>query len=286
MINKHKSIELFGRPLFSWIDIYTPMSGSLSIPSEACFSYFMQENVKVISKQYCVSVKSKHIVLSVSGDLLSNKLANQKKGIVKSIIVHLHPETLKKVYKETKPPFWKELSRPVSQNIIQLAASNLIQHYIEGIKQLFDNRQVLTEGILILKLKEIILLLLQTDNLPEVTQIIRSLFSERTFDFKETVEAHLYEHTSIPDLASLTNTSISTFKRKFTKIYKDTPHRYILNRRIEKVASILRVSDDAIGSIAYDCGFSTPTQLSRLFKIKYNKTPSQYRLECLLETSN
>lgn len=286
MINKHKSIELFERPLFSWIDIHTPMSGGLSIPSEACFSYFMHENVQVISKQYCVSVKSKHIVLSLSGDLLSNRLTKQEEGIIKTIIVHLHPETLKKVYREKKPPFWKDLSRPVSQNIIQVAASNLIQHYIEGIRQLFDNRQILTEDILILKLKEIIFLLMQTDNLPEVNQIIRSLFSERTFDFKETVEAHLYEHTSISDLASLTNTSISTFKRKFTKIYKETPYRYILNRRIDKVASILRVSDDAISSIAYDCGFSTPTQLSRLFKTKYNKTPSQYRLECLLETSN
>lgn len=127
---------------------------------------------------------------------------------------------------------------------------------------------------------------MQTDNHPKVTQIIRSLFSERTFDFKETVEAHLYTHTSIADLASLTNTSISTFKRKFIKIYEETPYRYILNKRIEKAASILKVSDDTIGSIAYECGFSTPTQLSRLFKIRYNKTPSQYRLKSLIATSD
>jgi hypothetical protein len=163
MINKHQSIELFGRPLFSWINLYTPMSDGLSIPSEACFSYFMQENVQVISKQYCVSVKFKHIVLSLSGDLLSNRLMKQEAGIVKSIIVHLHPQTLKEIYKNVKPPYWEEVSLPVTQNIIQVAASNLIQHYIEGLKQLFNNRQALTEDILILKLKEIILLM----NYPE-----------------------------------------------------------------------------------------------------------------------
>lgn len=120
---------------------------------------------------------------------------------------------------------------------------------------------------------------MQTDNHPQVTQIIRSLFSQRTFSFRETVEAYLFTPASIPDLANLTNTSLSTFKREFMKIYQTTPASYIQDRRIERVAHLLRVSNDPISAIGYDCGFSTPAHLTKVFKAKYRKSPSQYRLD-------
>lgn len=279
MINEHQSIELFGLPLFSWIDINTPMDGGLPIPSEACFTYFVHGNNQVLSKQHSVSAVSKHAVLSLCGFTLGKVLMEQESGRVNSIIVHFHPGILKEVYKGTKPPYWEEIATPVTQYIVQMAASNLIQHYIEGIKGLFENKEAITEDILVLKLKEIILLLMQTDYHPQVTQIIRSLFSERMFSFKETVEAYLYTPASVEDLANLTNTSLSTFKREFTRIYQTTPARYIIDRRIEKVADLLKVSDDPISSIGYGCGFTTPAHLTRVFKSKYNKTPSQYRLD-------
>lgn len=281
MINEHQSIELFGLPQFSWIDINTPMDGGLPIPSEACFTYIVHGNNQVLSKQHSVSAVSEHAVLSLCGFTLGKMLMEQEPGRVNSIIVHFHPGILKDIYKDTKPPYWEEIAAPVTQYVVQMAASNLIRHYIEGLKALFVNKEAITEDILVLKLKEIILLLMKTDNHPQVSQIIRSLFSERMFTFKETVEAYLYTPASIDDLANLTNTSLSTFKREFTKIYKTTPSRYIIDRRIEKVADLLKVSDDAISSIGYSCGFATPAHLTRVFKSKYNKTPSQYRLDFL-----
>ncbi len=279
MINEHQSIELFGQPLFTWIDLNTPMYQGLPIPSEACFTYFIHGDDQVLSKQHDLSAISGQIVLSLCGFTLGKVLMEQEPGRVNSIIVHFHPEILKKIYKNTKPPYWEEISTPTTQYVVQMAASNLIEHYIEGIKQLFQNKEAVTEDILVLKLKEIILLLMQTDNLPEVTQIIKSLFSERTFDFKETVEAYLFTPVSIEDLANLTNTSLSTFKREFAKIYQTTPFRYIIDKRVEKVADLLKVSDATISAIGYECGFATPAHLTKVFKTKYNKTPSQYRLD-------
>lgn len=279
MINKHQTIELFGQSLFTWIDISTPVEDELAIPSAACFTYFVKGDDQVLSKQHSVSAISDHAVVSLCGMTLGKMLMEQEPGNVNSIIIHFHPEVLKAIYKNTKPPYWEEIAAPVTQIVVQMAANNLIQHYIEGIKRLFENKKALTEDILVLKLKEIILLLMQTDNLPKVTEIIRSLFSERTFNLKETVEAYLFTSASLEDLANLTNTSLTTFKREFTKIYQTSPHRYIMERRIEKVADLLKVSDESISSIGYDCGFSTPAHLTRVFKAKYDKTPSQYRLD-------
>lgn len=279
MINEHHSVELFGRPLFTWIDLNTPMEGELPIPSEACFSYLVHGDNQILSKQHGISANSQHAFLSVCGFTLGKKLMEQEAGRVNSITVHFHPDTLKKVYENTKPPYWEEIEKPVTKVIVQTATSNLIQNYIESIKSIFENAVAVTEDILVLKLKEIILLLMQSENQPQVNHIIRSLFSERTFTFTETIEAYLFTPATVENLAVLTNMSLSSFKREFKKIYKTTPQRYIIDRRIEEVAYLLKVSDASISSIGYDCGFSTPAHLTRVFKAKHNKAPSQYRMD-------
>jgi len=278
MINDHQSLKLFGLPLFTWVDIDTPMYDGLALPPGACFTYFVHGSDQVLSKQHGIKALSEHAVLSVCGFTLGKMLMEQEPGRVNSVIIHFQPEILKEVYKNSKPPYWEEISAPVTQFVAQMAATNLIKHYIDGVKGMFKNKEAVTDDILILKLREIILLLMQTEDMPKVSQIIRSLFSERSFTFKETVEAYLFTPATIENLATLTNTSLSTFKREFIKIYGKTPHRYIMERRIEKVAHLLKVSDDSISEIGYECGFTSPAHLTRVFKTKFKKTPTQYRL--------
>jgi len=278
MVNDHKSIEFLGKPLFTWLDFNTPMEESLPIPSEACFTYIIEGDSHSISKNEGISAKTGEVILSLCGLTLSHMLTDQEQGRINSIIIHFHPDQLKEIYKDSKPPFWSEIDAPVTQYIVQMAASNLIKQYIEGVINLFENREAVTEEILILKLKEIILLLLQTKDSIQINQMVKSLFSERTFSFKEIVEAHIYLPITLEDLAGLTNTSLSTFKREFKKIYQSTPAAYIIDQRAEKVAQLLKLSDEPISSIGYQCGFSTPAHLSRVFKSKYGLTPSEYRL--------
>nr|WP_246164386.1 AraC family transcriptional regulator [Xanthovirga aplysinae] len=107
---------------------------------------------------------------------------------------------------------------------------------------------------------------------------MRSLFSERTFSFKEVIDANICHPRSIEELAQLTNHSLSSFKREFKKIYNATPAVYILDKRAEKVAELLKLSDESISSIGYHCGFTSPSHLSRVFKNKYGVTPKEFRL--------
>ncbi|MBL4753055.1 MAG: hypothetical protein JKY52_05560 [Flavobacteriales bacterium] len=126
------------------------------------------------------------------------------------------------------PLFWNKLNAPV----VQLAASELVRIYFEGVIYLFNNPEAVSEGIRLFKLKEIILLLHQTKDAPMVTQIRSSLSSERTFGFKEVVEAYGNSPITIEQLAQLTNNSRSSFKRKFKKIYHTTPGAYLIDKRL------------------------------------------------------
>ena len=129
-----------------------------------------------------------------------------------------------------------------------------------------------------MKLKEIILLLSQTRNADSVQIILSQLFSPTTFTFKQIVEANLFSQLSVEELAQQTNLSISSFKRDFAKLYNDTPASYIKNRRLEKAAELLLVSNERISEIAFDCGFNDVANFTKSFSEKYHTTPTNYRL--------
>jgi AraC family transcriptional regulator, exoenzyme S synthesis regulatory protein ExsA len=280
MILVHKSISLFEKPLFTLIEFETPLAEELPVSSDACFTYFISGDEQQLSAVHNIAAISEHFVLSLCGITLGKMLTEQK-GHIKSVIVHFAPDVLRKIYSNEKPLFWNELDKPVTQYIVQMAASNLLRHSIDGIIKLFDNAQAASELILQMKLKEIILLLLQTEDNPHVSKIMRSLFSEKTFTFKETIEAHIFTPASIEDLAKLTNMSLSTFKREFAKTFSQTPASYIAERRLERVAHLLKITDNPVSTLGYECGFATPGHLSRAFKSRYKKTPSQFRLDFL-----
>jgi AraC-like DNA-binding protein len=131
----------------------------------------------------------------------------------------------------------------------------------------------------VIKLKEIILLLCQTKNAPIIQQILSQLFSPTSYGFKQIIESNLFYHFPTEELAVMTNLSLSSFKREFKKNYGDSPASYIRNKRLEKSAELLRISEERITDIAFDCGFNDLATFSKLFHDKYNTSPSNYRLD-------
>ena len=278
MENSYQSIELFGKPLFSWVTRDEPTVNAIQLPSDACFAYILEGEKQLVSEYPRVEIEAGQVILSLCGYTVSQMLSRHEPGNLNTIVVHFEREVLQRLYEHEPPPFWQELDKPVVQYIVQMSANALVKQYFEGIAHLFQNQQAVTEELLVLKLKEIIVLLLQTQESSQILQIIRSLFSARTFSFKEVIEAHICEPVTVENLAMLTNHSLSSFKREFKKVFSATPADYIMDRRTEKVADMLGISDESISQIGYECGFTSPAHLSRVFKAKYGMSPSQYRL--------
>ncbi len=281
MLHHHSILHLYEQPVFSILDFETPMNERLPIPATACFCYLLEGDEQDIEPTAGIRASKGSVILSLCGMTLGSMLSNQKPGNIKSLIVHFFPEHLKLAFTDTKPPHWKELESPVSKYVVQMATNNLIENFIISVQALFENKIAVSNELLILKLKELIMLLLQTKSSPDILKMVRSLFSEREFSFKEMIDAHLFEPLSVEDLSGLMNMSLSTFKRTFKKIYGETPGAYIIDKRIEAVAKQLLLSDAPINQIGYEAGFSNPAHLSRCFKNKYGYSPSQYRLNFL-----
>lgn len=277
MIHEHKTIDLFGKLLFEKVILSPPFKKPNPMTNEACFLYIIEGQYHSISEKDLVRVNTSESVLMKCGNYLSEMHASGHGNRYEAVAVHFFPDILKRVYENELPGFLKVEytdAPPLTQSKIQ--ADMLIHKYIDSILFYFENQLLINEDILILKLKEIILLLNQTANAPAIRAILSNLFNPGTFSFRQVIEAHLYSSIGTEELATLTNMSLSTFKREFKKVYKTAPASYLKNKKLEKAASLLAIPEVRIGDIAYDCGFTDMANFSRAFKQKYGVPPSKY----------
>lgn len=278
MIIDHKKYELFGKTLIQKIVLKPPFKFTFPVTDNACFIYLLEGEMQYHVEDEQIDIPSRHSLflncINSSKQISSNSDNNNE-----IVVVNFHPDTLKKIYDRELPLLLQPPRNTVSNKSIQQINNDfLIQKYIEGLLFYFKNPSLVNEDILVLKLKEIILLLSQTQNAEAVQVILSQLFSPTTYTFKQIIEAHLFSHFTIEELAQQSNLSISSFKREFSKLYNDSPANYIKTKRLEKAAELLMVSDERITNIAFDCGFNDLANFSKSFLDKYNVTPSSYRM--------
>lgn len=280
MVNDYKKYDLFGKTFMQKVALTSPFHFDFPVNEQACFLYVLQG-------EFQYKLDSEEINFAASYSLFLNCITSGKQihnpAIQENceiVIVTFYPDILKKIYDRELPLLLQSPKNRVSnQSNEKINNDFLIQKYVEGLLFYFENPSLVNEDILVLKLKEIILLLSQTKNAEAVQLILSQLFSPTTYTFKQIIEANLFSQLTIEELAERNNLSVSSFKREFAKLYNDTPASYIKNKKLEKAAELLVVSDQRITDIAFDCGFNDLANFTKSFNDKYNSSPSSYRQE-------
>lgn len=282
MITDRKQYNLFGKVIFEKVGIKAPFKIPSPMPDEACFLYMVEGHINYKTENQSLSIPTNEAVLLRCGNYFSQIRNSNTSKINQIVVVHFHPEILKKIYETDLPKIFhqpKDLIKTI--DLSKINNDFLIQKYIESLLFYFDNPTLINEDLLIIKLKEIILLLLQTKNALVVQQILSQLFSPTSYTFKQIVENNLFYHLTMHELAQMTNLSLSSFKREFKKNYDDTPANYIRNKKLEKAAELLLITEERVTDIAFDCGFNDLANFSTLFNEKYKQSPSNFRLNHL-----
>ena len=94
------------------------------------------------------------------------------------------------------------------------------------------------------------------------------------------IDQHLSKPLDLAQLAAVLGMTPCLFARSFKASFGIPPYSFVMQRRLEKAAELLKKPDLPIKMIAVDCGFSDQAHLTRLFRRKFGAPPSQYRLTC------
>lgn len=93
------------------------------------------------------------------------------------------------------------------------------------------------------------------------------------------VDEHLAENIGLNEMAQQIGKSPAQFMRLFTRTFAESPHRFVLNRRIEKAKWLLRTDRHSVADISADCGFSSPSHFASAFRTRTGTTPGQFRMD-------
>ena len=107
----------------------------------------------------------------------------------------------------------------------------------------------------------------------------RPLLAWQSRRVREYIDAHISTRILISDLSDAARRSEAHFARGFKQTFGQTPHAYVMRRRIEFACHSMRVSEDSLGDIAAACGFTDQAHFCRLFRRYLGQSPGAWRRE-------
>jgi AraC-like DNA-binding protein len=94
---------------------------------------------------------------------------------------------------------------------------------------------------------------------------------------KDLVDARYREPLDVDDLAAAARLSKAHFSREFRRAFGESPHQYLLTRRLERAASLLRLTDWSVADICFSVGLHSVGSFTTSFTRTYGKSPTAYR---------
>ncbi len=95
---------------------------------------------------------------------------------------------------------------------------------------------------------------------------------------RDAVTRHTFSGATAAELATLSNRSLSSFKRDFRRLYGAPPGRWLLEQRLERAAGLLSTRECNVTEACWRAGFADVSSFIRAFKRVYGITPKRFQL--------
>jgi AraC-like DNA-binding protein len=82
---------------------------------------------------------------------------------------------------------------------------------------------------------------------------------------------------TVADMAAAAGLSPAHFSREFKRVFGESPHQYLLTRRLERAAALLQVTDWSVADICFAVGAGSVGSFTASFSRMYGRSPQAYR---------
>jgi AraC-like DNA-binding protein len=96
---------------------------------------------------------------------------------------------------------------------------------------------------------------------------------------KDLVDSHYAERLTVEDLARAAGLGRAHFSREFKRAFGESPHVYLLTRRLERAAALLRFTDRSVADICVSVGLESIGSFTTSFTRTYGVPPTAYRAQ-------
>lgn len=94
---------------------------------------------------------------------------------------------------------------------------------------------------------------------------------------KDLVDARYADQLTVDDMARAAGRSRAHFSRAFRQAFGESPHGYLLTRRLERAAALLRLTDHSVTDICFEVGLRSVGSFTTSFTRTFGVSPTEYR---------
>lgn len=158
---------------------------------------------------------------------------------------------------------------------LTLEKDDFILHYQQSLQLASETLQA-DEGLLKVKLQELLIYLLRVYPDSVEAFIHNCLHREAHFSFREVIERHAGKNLGTEELAFLCHMSLSTFKRRFREVFHTSPGQYFQEQKMQQALRLLQRNHRP--SEVYDqIGYHSLSSFSHEFKKHFGVSPGEFQ---------
>lgn len=208
-------------------------------------------------------------------------IAEKEPGQGWCVLVFFIPDDyLKNFVSEYRPHLPLSVSTDgVTQQMIDIDINEITRSFFYAMIPYFTQPAPPPESLLELKFKELLFNILINKKNNALLHWIRQLADEEKISLQKVMEANYTYNLSMNDFAKIAGRSIATFNREFNALYKTSPGKWLVQKRLNYAQLLLHTTTKPVREIVFESGFENNTHFSRVYKEKFGISPLQSRLQ-------
>lgn len=191
----------------------------------------------------------------------------------KGLFFHLNTSDLRDMEGRIEIP-----SVGVDESLKRELAITLSPHpFLKGLflslDQYFSSDSPIPVSLIKSKVQETVIVLLQL--LPELAPLLFDFSKQWKSDLRAFMEKNFLSDMNVEQFAHFTGRSLTGFKREFFEIFSQTPHQWIVGKRLEHAKNLIEGRKCPLSEVYLKAGFKNPNHFTTCFKKRYGTTPSE-----------
>lgn len=160
------------------------------------------------------------------------------------------------------------------ESVIALANDELVEVFFRSMLALFGGGREPDPMLIEVKFRELVLTIAGNNQNSELITYFGSLLHEpQAVSLQRIMEENFCYNLKLEEFAQLSNRSLSTFKRDFTKHFQVSPGKWLMEKRLHHSFHLLTNTDKTVTEAAFESGFENRAHFSRAFHQRFGETP-------------
>ncbi len=243
--------------------------------SQNTISFLRKGTKEVIGNDNIVKITNKDFVIMKSGNCLMTENISDSFNLYHSILLFFsNNDVLNFLEKHKKYSSQNKLNK----SFFIFEYDHFIENYVKTLEHIVILPYKIQEQILKNKFEELMLFLTHKKGFDFLNAIVDST-DEKLNRLTAIVENNKLNKLNLEELAFLSNMSISTFKREFTKTYEMSPMKWFNEQRMNHAAFLLQTKNKRPIELYEEVGYENLSNFVQAFKKRFGLTPKQFQLQ-------